>query len=113
MEPSDRRNAIRDDSLDAVAAVFVFDRGQCAEEESLAPWRENADEALAAQAIARWRLDEGYGRWWEGLTRDPSPRKREGYGAVNLAAAFARLRSDWRVRRLGRRRRPGRAEGGG
>ncbi|MCS6854830.1 MAG: hypothetical protein NZ523_08780 [Elioraea sp.] len=113
MEPANRRNAIRDDRLDAIAEAFVFDRHQCAEEEILAPWRENTDEASAAQAIARCRLDEGYSQWWEEFVRDPSPRKRNGYGAADLAAAFARLRSDWRVRRLGRQSRPGRADCGG
>ncbi|MCS6856008.1 MAG: hypothetical protein NZ523_14840, partial [Elioraea sp.] len=60
---------------------------QCAEGEILAPWRENTDEASAAQAIARWRLDEGYSQWWEEFARDPSHMERNGYGAADLAAA--------------------------
>lgn len=45
---------------DTIAEAFVFGEGDPDEEAILAMWTRNTDAELAAQAIARWHLDEGY-----------------------------------------------------
>ncbi|WP_114377752.1 hypothetical protein [Elioraea thermophila] len=100
------RKAIRDEVLDTIAEAFVFGEGDPDEEAILALWEGNADADLAAQAIARWHLDEGYSQWWEEFSRDPSHMERYGYDAADLAEAFARLRVSWRERLRLRRAAP-------
>ena len=107
-----RRNVIRDDMLKTIAEAFVFGEGDRDEETIRLLWRRHTDAELAAQAIARWRLDEDYSQWWEEFSRDPSHMERYGYDAKDLAEAFRRLRANWK-KRLRRRRRARDAEAGG
>lgn len=97
------RGAIRDEVKDTIAEASVFGEGDPDEEAILAMWNRNTDAELAAQAIARWHLDEGYSQWWEEFSRDPSHMERYGYDAADLAEALARLRSSWKER-FGQRR---------